>query len=107
MLRVSIGTQQYVEASEKEVRPDEVSMTVYPNPVNRRGTIDYTLPEKQRVELRVYDLLGREVATLASGTRDAGRHRLSLPMEQLSSGVYFGRLQTEGGTRTQKITVVR
>ena len=107
VLRVSIGTHQYVEASEKEVRPDEVSMTVYPNPVNRRGTIDYTLPEKQRVELRVYDLLGREVATLASGTRQAGRHRLSLPMEQLSSGVYFGRLQTEGGTRTQKITVVR
>nr|WP_262921749.1 S8 family serine peptidase [Salinibacter ruber] len=107
MLRVSIGTQQYVEASEKEVRPDEVSMTVYPNPVNRRGTIDYTLPEKQRVELRVYDLLGREVATLASGTREAGRHRHSLPMEQLSSGVYFGRLQTEGGMRTEKITVVR
>jgi len=52
-------------------------------------------------------VLGRQVATLARGRKEAGRHTVQLETDQLSSGVYFGRLQAGDRTITQKITIVR
>jgi hypothetical protein len=84
-----------------------VRLTSYPNPVRREGTVEYALPEEREVTLRVYDVLGREVATLAHGKKEAGRHTVRLDTDRLSSGVYFGRLRAGEQTRTLKITVVR
>jgi len=106
-LRLAIGTESYVEDRQQEVLPSEVRLTSYPNPVHKQGTIEYALPDEKEVTLRVYDVLGREVASLASGKKRAGRHTVRLSTDQLSSGVYFGRLQAGGQTRTLKITVVR
>jgi len=106
-LKVAVGTDAYVDDEESAVIPDEVMLTTYPNPVQKRGTVEYTLPEKSAVTLRVYDVLGREVATLASGRKEAGRHTVRLGTERLSSGVYFSRLSVGNQTVTQKITVVR
>jgi hypothetical protein len=89
------------------VIPDEVSLTTYPNPVRKQGTVAYTLPEETDVTLRVYDVLGREVATLVSDRKEAGRHTVRLGTGRLSSGVYFSRLSVGDQTVTQKMTVVR
>jgi hypothetical protein len=75
--------------------------------VGRQGTIEYALPEETAVTLRVYDVLGREVATLAHGRKEAGRHTVRLETDRLSSGVYVARLTAADRTLTQKITVVR
>jgi hypothetical protein len=106
-LRVAIGTEAYVQDQQRAVLPDEVTLQAYPNPVRTQGTVAYALPEETDVTLRVYDVLGRQVATLASGTQPAGRHTVTLDTDQLSSGVYFGRLEAGGQTLTRKITVVR
>jgi hypothetical protein len=106
-LKVAMGTEAYVEGKASEVLPDEVQLTSYPNPVRQQGTLEYALPKEAKVTLRVYDVLGRRVATLATGTKEAGTHTVSLKTETLSSGVYFGRLQAGNRTVTQKITVVR
>jgi len=106
-LRVAIGTEDYVRSQRSDVLPDEVQLTSYPNPVRSQGTVAYALPEESKVTLRVYDVLGRQVATLATGTKEAGRHTVQLATETLSSGVYFGRLQAGEQTLTRKITVVR
>ncbi len=106
-LKVAVGTEAYVNGKTREVLPDEVRLTSYPNPVRRQGTFEFALPDETDVTLRVYDVLGREVATLASGSKEAGRHTVELRTEELSSGVYFGRLRAGGQTVTQKITVVR
>ena len=105
-LKVAIGTEGYVNDKASEVVPEEVQITSYPNPIGQQGTIEYALPEKAKVTLRVYDVLGRQVATLAQGRKDAGRHAVRLETGRLSSGVYFGRLQVGDRTLTQKITVV-
>ena len=52
-------------------------------------------------------MLGRQVAVLENGRREAGRHRVTLDGDRLASGVYFGRLHIGDQTRTQKMTVVR
>jgi hypothetical protein len=104
---VSLGSKRYVEGKTEAVRPEKVTLTSYPNPMRQQGTLAYALPEAKRVTLRVYDVLGRRVATLAAGRKDAGRHTVRLQTGRLSSGVYFGRLQAGDRTLTQKVTVVR
>jgi hypothetical protein len=78
----------------------------YPNPARHRATIRYAVPERQDVTLRLYDVLGRRVRTVVRGEKQ-GRHEARLDVDGLSSGVYFLRLQTDGATRTRKLTVVR
>jgi hypothetical protein len=106
-LKLAIGTEGYVEKKKSEVLPEKVRLTSYPNPVGGQGTLEYALPEQQEVSLRLYDIMGRVVATLEGGQKEAGRHTTQLDASQLASGVYFARLRAEGRTVTQKITVVR
>ena len=106
-LQLAVGTKRYVNDRTEAIRPEEVTLSTYPNPVRGQGTIEYALPEAGTVTLRVYDVLGREVATIVDARKDAGRHTARLATEQLSSGVYFGRLQIGEQRLTRKITVVR
>ncbi len=106
-LELAVGTEAFVGQQAERVVPEEVALTSYPNPVREQGTLEYALPESGEVQLRVYDVLGREVATLVKGRKEAGRHVVRLETEGLSSGVYFGRLEAGEQRRTQKITVVR
>ncbi|MCP4580257.1 MAG: M20/M25/M40 family metallo-hydrolase [candidate division Zixibacteria bacterium] len=64
----------------------------YPNPFNAATTISFNLPERAEIELLVYDLLGRKVATLHQGTLGAGTHRLTWNANDYTSGLYFYRL---------------
>lgn len=106
-LKLAVGTEGYVDEQAGQVIPDEVTLTSYPNPVQKQATVEYTLPEQTDVRVALYDVLGRRVATLEEGSKQAGRHQIQLEGTGLSSGVYFGRLKAGGETRTQKITVVR
>jgi hypothetical protein len=106
-LRLAVGTEGYVDEQADQVIPDEVTLTSYPNPVQKQATVEYTLPERADVRVALYDVLGRRVATLEEGSKQAGRHQIQLERTGLSSGVYFGRLEAGDKTRTQKITIVR
>lgn len=71
----------------------------YPNPFNMSTKIEFTLTESARVRLVVYDILGRQIAVLASGSYSAGRYNYLWKAGQnltLSSGVYFARLTVNG-----------
>jgi len=69
---------------------------VYPNPFNSTTTISFNLPSVTGVDLTVYDLSGRRVATLAGGFMEAGNHRLTWMPEAISGGVYIVRLAAGG-----------
>jgi len=88
--------------------PGEVQLRApFPNPVRSRATVRLALPERQEVTLRVYDVLGRRVATIKDGPMEAGRTQFQLETSRLSSGVYFLRLRAEQATRTRKLTVAK
>ena len=78
-----------------------------PNPAAGRVTIPYALPTTADVSIQVYDILGRRVARLVDGPHAPGRHRATLHASRLPSGVYVVRLQANGTTHTQRVTVVR
>ncbi len=80
----------------------------YPNPFLARTAIGYDLPGAAQVELAVYDVTGRRVATLVDEPQAAGRYEAAWNAAGLPSGVYLVRLSTSGGdSATQRITLLR
>jgi hypothetical protein len=79
----------------------------YPNPFNPSTVIEYSLRDAGEVSLKVFDILGREVATLVSGRQSAGSYRATFNATNLSSGAYFYRLQTGSFVETKKMTLVK
>jgi len=64
----------------------------YPNPFNPKTVVSCQWPVVSRVKLVVYDMLGREVATLVDGEKEAGTYRIEFDGTKLSSGVYICRM---------------
>lgn len=79
----------------------------YPNPFNPVTTIGYSLGRTGRATLTVHDLLGRTVAVLADGVREAGEHRVVFDASGLASGVYLYRLSADGKAVTRRLMLVR
>jgi photosystem II stability/assembly factor-like uncharacterized protein len=80
----------------------------YPNPFNPSTTIQFSLPRSGYVTLKVYDMLGAEVATLVAENLFAGKHQVEWNAGALTGGVYFYRLQQAGGAiQTKKLILVK
>jgi glucuronoarabinoxylan endo-1,4-beta-xylanase len=79
----------------------------YPNPFNPSTNISYTIPEASDVTLKVFDLLGREVATLVNSRMAAGDHSFSFDASNLSSGVYIYQLRTNNYISTKKMMLIK
>ena len=88
--------------------PSEVALAQnYPNPFNPTTIITYQLPETQHIRLNVYDITGRQVATLVNEPRTAGSHSVTFDARNLASGVYVYRLQVEGKVISRKLTLIK
>jgi len=79
----------------------------YPNPFNPATMIRYQIAERGFVSLKVYDVLGREVATLVNGEKSAGSYSVRWDASSLASGTYFYRLEKNGRHETMKMVLVR
>jgi hypothetical protein len=79
----------------------------YPNPFNPVTSIDFAIPRNELVELKVYDMLGREVATLIDKQMNAGTYSVNFDATRLSSGVYFYTLRSGGFSETKKMMLVK
>lgn len=79
----------------------------YPNPFNPSTTIGFNLPSDGLVTLKVYDVLGKEIATLINESISSGNHVVSFDAAQFPSGVYFYRLTSEGRTEIRKMTLMK
>jgi len=87
--------------------PRDFDLAVYPNPFNSAAMLAYSLPRAMNVNLSVYDVQGRRVATLVDGLIGAGAHRIAFDGRALSTGVYFARLETAHVIRTQKLLLLK
>ncbi len=89
-----------------EVPPTEFNLSQnYPNPFNPATTINYQLPSNGFVTLRVYDILGREVATLVNANQNAGVHTVAFDANSLPSGVYFYRITAGNLSEVRKLVL--
>ena len=79
----------------------------YPNPFNSTTTLSYTLPSISYVDLRLYDLTGREIESLVNRKQQPGSYRVVVDGKNLSSGTYFVRMQAGDFVKTQKIVLLK
>jgi hypothetical protein len=79
----------------------------YPNPFNPTTVISYQLPASSHVTLKVYDLLGREVAMLVNEKKDAGTYTVRWNASGFSSGIYFYRLEANEKREIKKMLMIK
>jgi hypothetical protein len=96
------------EVDDQSLVPSAVRLRQnYPNPFNPRTTIEYSVASTQYVNLKIYDILGREVASLVDETRQPGTYSVTWDANKFSSGVYFYRLAAGSFIETKKLVLVR
>ncbi len=79
----------------------------YPNPFNPSTKIRYTIGSRQLVTLKIYDVLGKEIKTLVNEEKPAGSYELEFNASELSSGVYFYRIQADKFTSAKKLVLIK
>jgi len=79
----------------------------YPNPFNPSTSLQYAIGSRQFVTLKVYDLLGREVATLVNEEKPAGEYEVEFNGSTLPSGIYFYQLKAGTFSETKKMILLK
>lgn len=79
----------------------------YPNPFNPTTTINYSVAKESNVSIKIYDLMGREVATLVNEMKEPGTYEVNFNALNLSSGIYFYRMSAGEFTSIKKMTVLK
>ncbi|HEX3073542.1 MAG TPA: T9SS type A sorting domain-containing protein [Ignavibacteriales bacterium] len=82
-------------------------LSAYPNPFNPQTTIAFTIPNAGKVELAVYDLLGRKVTELLNEYRDKGSYEVKFNGANLASGIYFYTIKTGNFVKTEKLMLLK
>jgi hypothetical protein len=96
-----------VEEQKDEVPSSFTLYQNYPNPFNPTTRIKYQVASAEKVNLIVYDILGREIATLVNETKPVGNHEVEFDASKLPSGIFFYRLQSGDFTQTKKMMVIK
>ena len=104
----SVFTIDYVTALKNNDLPKTYSLYPnYPNPFNPATTIKYQIPKLSFVTLKVYDVLGNEIATLLKEEKPIGTYEIEFDASRLPSGIYFYELQAGSFVETKKMVLMK
>jgi hypothetical protein len=79
----------------------------YPNPFNPSTRIDYSVPQASKVSLKIYDMLGREVASLVDEYKEIGTYTVTFDASNLAGGIYFYTISAGDFVETKKMSLVK
>ena len=79
----------------------------YPNPFNPSTTISFSISERAKVTLMVYDILGNEIYTIINEEREGGNYTINFDASDLTSGIYFYRLTAGGFSQSRKMLLIK
>jgi len=100
--------QAIIENVESSLKPLAYKLYQnYPNPFNPSTTIKYEIPKETKVTIKLYDVLGREIATLLNTTQNAGQHEVEWNAKNYSSGIYFYRIRAGEFVSTKKMLLIK
>lgn len=101
-------TDEIVSVENEKLAPNVFILEQnYPNPFNPSTSIQYAISKRQFVSLKVYDILGNEVASLVNSEKPAGVYKVEWNANGFTSGIYFYQLHTEGYVETKKMILMK
>jgi xylan 1,4-beta-xylosidase len=104
----SKGDTDGVNTTSGPLTPDAFGMEQnFPNPFNASTTLTYRIQSRMDVSLKIYDLMGKEVAALVDGEQTAGAHEVRWEASSVSSGIYFSRFRGGEITKIRKLVLIR
>ena len=104
---VKLGATVNVDERTSEI-PQKFSLEQnYPNPFNPSTKISYSIPQKSFVTIKVFDLLGSEISQLINEEKETGRYELDFNAVDLSSGVYFYKIEVGDFSEIKKMVLLR
>ena len=98
---VNVNSYQEIIPTEFELKQN------YPNPFNPTTKIVYSIPKSSKVILKVYNMLGQEVSTLVNDYKNAGKYEIEFNANNLSTGVYFYKIQADNFTKCMKMVLLK
>ena len=102
------GTFEYSDVIEVLISPSTFSLSQnYPNPFNPSTTISYQIKEQGLVQVKIFNLIGQEVATLVNEVKSAGTFKINWNADKFPSGVYFYQLQAGSFTQTNRMILMK
>ncbi len=104
---VKTGPDPLSAGERPAIHPASYTLSAFPNPFNPATTIAFDLPRAGDISLRVFDLLGREVAVLKDGMMEAGTHQVAFDGSGLGTGIYFARLEAGKSSQTKKLMLLK
>ena len=108
ILKTTNGGVTFIEEEKNGINPDEFILEQnYPNPFNPTTTIEYSIPMAGLVTIKIFDILGREVTTLVNEEKQRGNHLVKFNASNLSSGIYFYRLQAGNFMSEKKLILLK
>ncbi|MGE5401795.1 MAG: T9SS type A sorting domain-containing protein [Ignavibacteriales bacterium] len=105
---LSVTNSSVTDVAETKAAPSEYKLDQnYPNPFNPSTKIAYSIPQNSFVTLKVFDVLGKEVATLVNETKNAGNYEATFDASKLTSGMYIYELKTNNFVQNKKMMLVK
>jgi len=104
---LTVETSVTVQEETENLPADFILNQNYPNPFNPTTTISFSIPSSGFTSLKVYDILGNEVAKLVDEERPAGSYIINFDASLLSSGTYFYKLQAGNFIETKKMILLK
>ncbi|MBK5285550.1 MAG: T9SS type A sorting domain-containing protein, partial [Bacteroidia bacterium] len=105
MVTLGTGCSQRLAAETENNLSNEVA--IFPNPVTNTTTISFSLTQSQNVSLKIFDVSGRLVSTLADKIFEAGENELAWNAEDVNAGIYFLRFQSAENLQMEKLVVTK
>jgi len=103
-----LSKSQSLIQTKETITPAKYSLVQnYPNPFNPSTVIKYNVPQTAHVKITIFDMLGREIATLVNEEKSAGTYKVTFNASNLSSGVYFYRIQADNFIQIKKMMLLK
>ncbi len=109
-LKLLVGDENFIkkEFASMDLFPNEFKLHQnFPNPFNPSTTILFSIPREEKVLLKIYSVLGKEVATILNDVKSAGTHSITFDARSLASGVYFYSIEAGTFTSTKKFILLK
>jgi len=107
LIKILKNTPTVVEHGNGDIPYTFTLFANYPNPFNPTTTIKFSVPGTHFVTLQVFDMLGREIETLVNEEKSVGNYELKFDGSNLTSGIYFYRLQAGNFVETKKLILLK